>query len=102
ESDSLKLVKQFQPYLQENSSVDIPAQYRQPEQVFWMKPELVVEVKFAEWTEDEIVRQAVFMGMREDKKPSEVVMEKETPGKAPVSKKKVVDKKQSKKLDQIT
>lgn len=29
-------------------------------------------------------------------------MEKETPGKAPVSKKKVVDKKQSKKLDQIT
>ena len=26
-----------------------------------MKPELVVEVKFTEWTEDEIVRQAVFM-----------------------------------------
>jgi len=102
EADSKQLVKQFQPYLQENTSVDIPEQYRQPEQIFWMKPELVVEVKFAEWTDDEIVRQAVFMGLREDKKPLEVEMEKETSGKAPVSKKKVGNKKQAKDRDQVT
>ncbi len=32
----------------------------------WVRPELVAEVKFAEWTRDGVMRQPVFQGMRDD------------------------------------
>ena len=45
----------------------------------WVKPELVAEVAFAEFTPDGVVRHASFLGLREDKKASEVVAEREQP-----------------------
>ncbi|WP_395739204.1 non-homologous end-joining DNA ligase [Prosthecobacter sp.] len=42
----------------------------------WLKPRLVCQVKFAEWTQDNRLRQPVFLGMREDKPASEVVRER--------------------------
>jgi bifunctional non-homologous end joining protein LigD len=44
--------------------------------VHWVRPELVCRVKFQEWTPDLMLRQAVFLGLREDKDPSEVFLEK--------------------------
>ncbi len=41
----------------------------------WVKPVFVCEIKFAEWTRDKKLRAPVFLGLREDKKPSEVVRE---------------------------
>jgi bifunctional non-homologous end joining protein LigD len=38
----------------------------------WVKPELVCEVDFQEWTEDRVMRQPVFLGLREDKPPKQV------------------------------
>jgi DNA ligase D-like protein (predicted ligase) len=35
--------------------------------VHWVKPELVAEVKFLAWTEDNLLRQVVYEGLREDK-----------------------------------
>ena len=37
-----------------------------------MRPELVAEVKFLTWTEDNLLRQTVYEGLREDKPASEV------------------------------
>jgi bifunctional non-homologous end joining protein LigD len=44
----------------------------------WVEPELVCQVRFTEWTSDNHLRQPVFLGLREDKEPREVV--REVPG----------------------
>lgn len=42
----------------------------------WINPKFVCQVKFAEWTRDLKLRQPVFLGLRQDKNPREVVREK--------------------------
>jgi len=42
----------------------------------WLEPELVCQVRFAEWTRDNHLRQPAFLGLREDKEVKEVVREK--------------------------
>ena len=43
----------------------------------WVKPLLVAEVKFSEWTAAGEMRHPAFLGLREDKKPKDVMLEKE-------------------------
>jgi bifunctional non-homologous end joining protein LigD len=38
----------------------------------WVRPELVAEVKFLSWTDDNLLRQVVYEGLREDKPAVEV------------------------------
>jgi len=45
------------------------------EHLIWLEPELVAEIKFAEWTEENLVRQASFKGLRVDKNPKEIQRE---------------------------
>jgi DNA ligase D-like protein (predicted ligase) len=40
--------------------------------VHWVRPELVAEVKYLTWTDENLLRQVVYQGLREDKDPSEV------------------------------
>ncbi|WP_263358110.1 DNA ligase D [Acidicapsa ligni] len=47
-----------------------PTEVRQG--AIWVKPTLVAQVRFATWTADNLVRQASFQGLREDKSASEV------------------------------
>ena len=44
-----------------------------PSEVTWVKPELVAEVKFAERTREGLLRAPVFLRLREDKSPTEVI-----------------------------
>ncbi len=46
------------------------------EPAVWVKPDLVCEAKFTEWTDEGILRQPVFLGMRPDRSPRDVVREK--------------------------
>ena len=43
----------------------------------WVRPKLICEVKFQEWTQDHIMRVPIFLGLRIDKKITEVKKEKE-------------------------
>lgn len=45
--------------------------------VHWVRPEIVVQVAFAEWTTDGKLRQPRFEGLRTDKAPTEVVRERQ-------------------------
>jgi bifunctional non-homologous end joining protein LigD len=42
----------------------------------WVRPALLCEVSFTEWTEEGHIRHPSFQGLREDKNPQEVTMEK--------------------------
>jgi len=47
-----------------------------PRGTHWVRPELVAEVGFAEWTNDGRLRQPRFLGLRDDKRPADVVRER--------------------------
>lgn len=62
-----QIFKLMQPLKTKQSPfVDAP---KTNEPVQWLKPKLVAEVKFSEWTADNRLRHPVFIGLREDKKP---------------------------------
>ncbi|HEY2892888.1 MAG TPA: DNA ligase D, partial [Pirellulales bacterium] len=44
--------------------------------VHWVKPELVAQVEFSEWTRDNSLRHPSFQGLREDKAAKDVVLER--------------------------
>jgi bifunctional non-homologous end joining protein LigD len=52
----------------------VPARFRGPD-VHWVKPELVAEVKYTEWTADGHLRHPSFQGLRDDKDARTVVRE---------------------------
>jgi bifunctional non-homologous end joining protein LigD len=79
---------------------------RTNEVAHWVRPSIVVEIKFNEWTTDGKLRQPVFLGVRDDKSPREVVREQSsvasaTPDKGrvrtPGSRRAVASAKQAKK-----
>jgi bifunctional non-homologous end joining protein LigD len=41
----------------------------------WLKPQLVVQIEFTEWTPDDHLCHAAFVGLRKDKKAGDVVTE---------------------------
>ena len=48
---------------------------RTNERAHWVTPSVVVEVKFAEWTKDRLLRQPIFLGVRDDKRARDVTIE---------------------------
>jgi bifunctional non-homologous end joining protein LigD len=42
--------------------------------VTYIQPKVVAQISFQEWTADMKLRQPVFLGLRDDKKPTEVLL----------------------------
>ena len=72
-----ELRKRLAPLEQSRPSyASVPADARRD--AVWVKPELVAQVRFASWTAEDYVRQAAFLGLREDKPAKEVRREEAT------------------------
>ena len=52
--------------------------------VTWVKPKMIAEVSFSEWTKDNIMRQPIFQGLRNDK--DAISVKQEIPERAPIEK----------------
>jgi bifunctional non-homologous end joining protein LigD len=64
-----KLYKLMQPLKTNECPFKLKPKTNEPVQ--WVKPKLVAELKFSEWTADGKMRQPIFLGLREDKKPTD-------------------------------
>ncbi len=51
------------------------------ERPHWVRPELVAQIRFTEWTADGKLRHPVYLGLRDDKRPSDVHREASPPRK---------------------
>ena len=68
-----EIFKKIHPLETDKSPVKNPPNEKD---IHWVKPKVIGEVKFAEWTRDHIMRHASFIGLRSDKKPEQVTEEK--------------------------
>ncbi len=71
-----ELLRRLKPLTAEKSPfADFPERGRSAKGVHWVRPELVAQVEFSNWTGDEKLRHPAFQGLREDKPASEVTRE---------------------------
>lgn len=75
ESDIKHLLELFENIKRRKSAFKEEPATKPKEEIIWLEPELVVEVKFAEWTKENLLRHASFQGLRIDKDASEVKRE---------------------------
>ena len=68
------LMAKLQPLTRKTAAAEVPRVAARG--VAWVTPKLVAEVAFAEFTSENVVRHASFLGLRKDKAPEEVVPEK--------------------------
>lgn len=70
-----ELTEKFKNIVSKKSHfLNVPEQ-RNDETITWLEPELVAEIKFAEWTNQKLLRQASYKGLRTDKNPRQINME---------------------------
>ena len=74
-----RLWRRLQPLAADKMPLDVPpprsSRFGSPlvlSRVHWVRPELVAEVKFLTWTDDNLLRQVAYEGLREDKPAAEV------------------------------
>jgi len=70
------LEKKFENIKRMDPPFKLAPRSRPKEKITWLEPELVAEIKFAEWTKDNLLRQASFKGMRTDRDPKDIKKEK--------------------------
>jgi bifunctional non-homologous end joining protein LigD len=58
----------------------VPPRLSRATRAHWVRPSLVAQVEFAEWTDEGLLRQASFQGLREDKDPRSAQRERPKAG----------------------
>jgi bifunctional non-homologous end joining protein LigD len=76
ESEMKVLEDKFKSIQRETSPFLVAPKPRTEERIIWLEPVFVAEIKFAEWTHENQLRQASYKGLRMDKDPSSIRREK--------------------------
>ena len=76
ENDMIVLESNFQGLKRLESPFKQEPKTKSNEKITWLEPKLAAEIKFAEWTKDNLLRQASYKGLRADKNPKDIKMEK--------------------------
>ncbi|MEN6559774.1 MAG: DNA ligase D [Acidobacteriota bacterium] len=71
----------LRPLVTKTSPFATPPRTNEP--VTWVRPRLVAEIEFGEWTAEGLLRQPAFLGLRDDKDPRRVEREEAAPGPSP-------------------
>ncbi|HEV2972993.1 MAG TPA: DNA ligase D [Pirellulales bacterium] len=70
------VARRLKPLRQEQSPFsDFPERGERIKGVHWVRPELVAQIEFSNWTKDQRLRHPSFQGLREDKPAAEVTRE---------------------------
>jgi len=72
-----RLLDLMRPLEQKKAAADVPRQFGRG--AHWIKPQLVAEIAFTEFTGDGRLRHPSYIGLREDKPAADVVVEHEQP-----------------------
>ena len=75
ETDRASLEEKFESLKRTDSPFRLAPKPRPNERITWLEPQLVAEVQFAEWTEENLLRQASFKGLRTGRDPQSIRME---------------------------
>jgi bifunctional non-homologous end joining protein LigD len=70
EKELARLMKLLEP--RETKESPFCERIKTNERAHWVRPELVAQIKFTEWTADGKLRHPVYLGLRDDKKPEDV------------------------------
>ncbi|GLC25151.1 DNA ligase D [Roseisolibacter agri] len=70
------MARRLAPLARRTSPFAEPPRTNEP--AHWVRPSVVVEIKFIEWTEDQRLRQPIFVGVRDDKPAASVRREAES------------------------
>jgi len=73
EAELARVMKRLEPL--ETDACPFTPKPKTNERPHWVKPQLVAQVKFTEWTSDGKLRHPVYLGIRDDKKPRDVARE---------------------------
>lgn len=77
ENEMAMLESKFENIKRSEPPFKNPPDNRPNEKIMWLEPELAAEIKFAEWTKDNLLRQASYKGLRTDKDTREIKREEE-------------------------
>jgi bifunctional non-homologous end joining protein LigD len=67
--------KQLDRLAADHDPFDSPLPPSHARRAHWVKPQIVVTVRFTEWTADGKMRHPIFVGVRDDKRPEDCVRE---------------------------
>ncbi|MCL2050759.1 MAG: non-homologous end-joining DNA ligase [Lachnospiraceae bacterium] len=72
EQSAKELIAKFNSLTRKTAPFSNAPKMRTDEDIVWLRPTLVAEIKFAEWTKEKQLRQASFKGIRVDKEAMDV------------------------------
>jgi bifunctional non-homologous end joining protein LigD len=76
ENDMKVLENKFEDLKRMEPPFKQPPKIKSNEKITWLEPKLAAEIKFTEWTKENLLRQASYKGLRIDKDPKDIRREK--------------------------